>query len=297
MGIVVATVQAALRQAGLGGEDVALAALGLAGADWPEDYVRREAVLRASGIARRVLVKNDAIVGLRAGTRRPYGEVIAAGTGSNTGIVAPDGREYLYGYYAFYGGAGDISREALHAVLREEDGRGQRTTLTGVVLARLGYASAEALLRGMIGGELADGAVLSLCSLVFEAADRGDGVAAEIIVRHGLALAEYATAAIVRFGMQQAEFDVVLAGSVFKGTGPLLVDTITQAVHRLAPHASIVRAPFEPAVGGVLLAYDALGMPVSDAMVANLVRTAPGAELFSTADGGQLARPHRRRRL
>lgn len=289
MGVVADTVRQALRQAGLCSQEIALAALGLAGADWPEDYTRRQVALERQAIAQQVLVKNDALVGLRAGTQRPYGVVIAAGTGANTGIVTPDGREYLYGYYASYGGAGDIAEEALHAVLREEDGRGHPTALTRIVLERLGYPSAEALLRGMVARKLARGALHSLCPLVFEAAAAGDEVAAEIIVKQGLALAEYATAAIRRFSMQALEFDVVLAGSVFKGCGPLLVDTITQAIHRVAARAHIVRALFEPAVGGVLLAYDALGLAVSQEMYANLAQTAPTHGFFDTADGGGLS--------
>ena len=37
------------------------------------------------------------------------------------------------------------------------------------------------------------------------------------------------------------------------------------------------------AIGSVLLAYDALGIPVSNEMYANLEKTAPGASFFSTA--------------
>ena len=123
----------------------------------------------------------------------------------------------------------------------------------------------------------------------------GDEVAATIIVNQGLALAEYATALIRRYGLANHEFDVVLSGSVFKGQGPLLIDTITQAIHRVAPCAHIVRAQFEPAVGGVLLAYDALGLAVSEAMHDALAQTAPGVGFFSTVDGGQVCLPSRGR--
>jgi len=284
MRVVVATVQQALNQAGLTGDDVAVGVFGLAGADWPEDYERRQAVLERSGIARQVIVRNDAIVGWRASTHQRYGVVIAAGTGSNTCILTPDGHEWCYGYYVDVGGAWDLAQEAIRAVLREEDGRGPSTSLTSIVLNALGYASAEAMLRARIAGQLEDEAVALLCPLVFEAADAGDEVAVEIVVQHGLALAEYATAAIRRFGMQDLEFDVVLCGSVFKGRGPLLIDTITQAIHRVAPRTHIVRAQFEPAVGGVLLALDALGVTVTDDMYDNLARTVPEPEFFSTGE-------------
>jgi N-acetylglucosamine kinase-like BadF-type ATPase len=179
-----------------------------------------------------------------------------------------------------------VAREAIRAVLRAEDGRGQPSALTAVVLDRLGYPSPEALLRAIVAHAVPRENLLSLCPLVFEVADRGDAVAAGIIVKQGLALAEYATALIRRFQMQGLEFDVVLSGSVFKGQGSLLVDTVTQAIHRVAPRACIVRVQFEPAVGGVLLAYDVLGITVSDQMYDNLRQTVPAVEFFSTVDTG-----------
>ena len=130
MSVVVATVREALAKAGIAGEAVSMAAFGLAGADWPEDHVARQRYLEGAGIAQRLVVKNDSFVGLRAGTHRPYGIGIVAGTGTNTAIIAPDGREYAFGYYASQGGAGEIAEDALWAVLRAEDGRGKPTRLT-----------------------------------------------------------------------------------------------------------------------------------------------------------------------
>ena len=294
MAVVVATAQEALRQAGLAGHDIDMAVLGLAGADWPEDHTRRRAILERSGIARRLLVKCDTFVGLRAGTRKPYGVVIVAGTGTNTAAIAPDGREWAYGYYASYGGARDIAREGLRAVFREEDGRGPCTALTGAILGKLGYATPEALLKAMIAGQVEEARVLSLCPLVFAAAEAGDEAAATILVNQGLALAEYATALIRRYGMADLKFDVVLSGSVFKGQGPLLIGTIAQAIHQVAPRAHIVRVQFEPAVGGVLLAYDALGLAVNEAMYESLTQTSPATSFFNTADGGPLSLHPRR---
>ena len=285
MGVVAETVRLALAQAGVSGDEVNLGAFGLAGADWPEDYERREAVLFQSGIAQRVVVKNDALVGWRAGTRQTFGAVIVAGTGSNTAIIAPDGREWCYGYYVRYGGAGDVARDAILSVLRAEDGRGAPTALTEIVLERLGYPGSDDLLKALYMHRLDHRQALALCPLVFQAAVDGDPVATDLIVRQGKALAEYATAGIRRFGMQHVEFDVVLSGSLFKGQGPLLVDTITQQVHCVAPRAHIARPQYEPAVGGVLLAYDALGISVSEEMYDNLRKTVPDPAFFSTVEG------------
>jgi N-acetylglucosamine kinase-like BadF-type ATPase len=285
MAVVIATVQEALQRAGLEGQDASTGAFCLAGADWPDDHERRQIVLEDARIAQRVVVKNDTFGGLRAGTRRPYGVVVAAGTGCNAAAIAPDGREWHFGYYEDYGGARTMVEEAVRAVLRVEDGRGQPTALTDVVLGTLNYPSPEAMLRAMVAGEFPRKRALSLCPLVFEVATAGDAVAIEIVVKQGVALAEYATTLIRRFDMQSLAFDVVLAGSVFKGEGPWLVDTITQQVHRVAPDAQIVRAKFEPAAGAVLLAYDAAGISVTDRMYGQLAATVPGGEFFDTVEG------------
>jgi hypothetical protein len=84
--------------------------------------------------------------------------------------------------------------------------------------------------------------------------------------------------------MQQSDFDVVLAGSLFKGQGPLLMDSITQVIHRTAPRARIVRSMFEPVIGTVLLAYDALGKSLSDDFYEHLASTSPGHDFFNTAE-------------
>jgi len=285
MTVVVDTVQKALEPVGLTGQDITMGVFTLAGADWPEDHTRREVFLRQAGIAQRVKVKNDSFGGLRAGLSKPYGMVLAVGTGMNAATIAPDGREWAFGYYETFGGAGTISEEAFAAVLRAEDGRGQPTVLTQMVLDRLEFHTVEAMLRAHILHQVDHSKYLTICPLVFEAALFGDRVAVDILVRQGTGLAEYVTAMVRRFEMQNLEFEVVLAGSVFKGVGPLLIDTITQEVHREAPKAQIVRARFEPVIGSVLLTYDALKISVTETMYANLASTMPDSEFFNTANG------------
>ena len=285
MSVVAQVVQDALHQSGIVSKEVALGMFTLAGADWPEDLDRRHRILNEAGLAHEVVVKNDTFGGLRAGTRCPFGVVIAAGTGANTAIITPSGQEWAFGYYQSYGGAFDLSREAIEAVLRAEDGRGAPTILTDLVLRQLNYPSVENMLKALVARKVGLTQQLALCRRVFEASCLGDEVASEIIVQHGLALAEYAIAAIRRFHMLQEAVDVVLAGSVFKGPGLLLAETITMAIHRVAPNARIVRSHFEPAVGALLLAYDALGLNVTETMYDRLASTCPSARFFNTGNG------------
>ena len=282
MRVVCETTQAALAQAGAAAQEAVLGVFSLAGADWPEDIERRRIYLEKTGLARSVIVKNDVFGGLRAGTRSPFGVVIAAGTGANTGIITPSGQEWAFGYYQNFGGALDFSREAIEAVLRAEDGRGEPTLLTELVLTQLGFNHPEEMLKALVAHKIDQGKKLALCPRVFEASCSGDRVAAEIIIQHGLTLAEYAVAAIRRFKMEADSFDVVLAGSVFKGPGELFSETIRAAIQNTAPLARVVRSHFEPAVGAVLLAYDTLNHPVSEHMYTLLAETGPKAEFFNT---------------
>jgi N-acetylglucosamine kinase-like BadF-type ATPase len=282
MSTVIELVREAQTNAGVFSQDCSVGVFTLAGADWPEDHTRRETVLANAGICQRVIVKNDAFGGLRAGTSDPYGMVIAAGTGLNAAVITPGRQEWAFGYFETFGGAGTIAQEVFEAVLRAEDMRGKPTKLTPLVLDRLGFPTVEAMLRGYIARQIAPRAFYTIAPLAFEAAQMSDPTAVEIIVRQGKGLAEYATAMVRRFQLQALTFDLVLAGSVFKGVGPLLADTIRQEVHKEAPFANIVLAKFEPAVGSVLLALDAEGCRVSGEVYDNLRKTVPGENFFNT---------------
>ena len=84
-----------------------------------------------------------------------------------------------------------------------------------------------------------------------------------------------AAAVIRRLQLERLPVEVVLGGSVFKGEGPFLVDAIQAAVHRTAPEAVLVRPPFEPVVGGVLLGLEAAGITADEALYATLHATMP----------------------
>lgn len=285
MGVVAETTHEALQKAGLSGDVIEVGVFTLAGADWPEDHTRREAVLGKAGIAKRIVVKNDSFGGLRAGLTRPYGMVLAVGTGMNAAVITPTGQEWAFGYYETTGGAGTLTSRAFDAVMDAEHGVRKPTQLTQYFLDQLGYPTVEAMLRASVLRRVDRARYYSVTPLIFQAALNGDEVAVEILTVFGRELAGYASAMARKFLMTGLEFEVVLAGSVFKGAGPLLIDTITQEIHRVAPYAQIVRARYEPAVGSVLLAYDTLKIPITDAVYDRLMQTAPGPDFFDTAKG------------
>ena len=169
--------------------------------------------------------------------------------------------------------------------MRAEADLGPPTALTSVALSTLGFDTVERMFRAALGGRIPEADRLRLCPPVFVAAAAGDGVAGDILVKQAQALSGYAIALARRCGMLDLAFDVVLSGSVFKGVGPLLIDTITREIAREAPRARVVRPAFEPVIGSLLLAYDAAGIDVTEMILANMAATLPGAPFFDTLDG------------
>ncbi len=101
--------------------------------------------------------------------------------------------------------------------------------------------------------------------MVFEAAFEGDRVSCDILEWGGRYLGEMVNAVARQLDMCGESFDVVMAGSVFKGTSPVLKDAMTTIIHRECPLARPVMPVFEPVVGGLLLGMELDG-PVSESI-------------------------------
>ena len=95
--------------------------------------------------------------------------------------------------------------------------------------------------------------------LVFEAAGLGDEAACEILRGAGTALGETAAHVIRQLEMQDSEFDLVLAGGLFRAPGPFLRESVERTVQAAAPAASIVALAHPPVIGASLLAIDLAG--------------------------------------
>lgn len=265
---------------------VDLAFFGLAGADLAVDFALLTPAIEGMGLARCVRIKNDTMVALRAGLERSWGVAVICGTGFNAGGIGPDGREIqlpgLGSLSGDWGGAADIAQEIVRLVCRAWDGRGRPTALTEMVLRHVGLPSVEELIDHLYQnrfdnypGGVGYQRLLALVPLAFQVAHAGDGVARDLVVQVGTEVGTTASAIVRRLGLEHTDVQVVLGGGVFKGEGPLLLDTVTQAVHRTAPRATIVRAEFEPVVGAVFLALESMGIEVSRDIRANVRASLP----------------------
>lgn len=270
-------VKSALDGAGLLPSDIELGCFCLAGADLPEDYIMLQEAVQALNVARSNVIKNDTIAALRSGTTRSWGVVVICGTGFNAAGRSPDGQEIvlpgLGPISGDWGGGGTLSEEMIRAIMRAWDGRGKPTLLTDLVLRALAVDSVEKLLAMLYHEEVDSQHLLDLVPFLFEAAEAGDQVAQELIIRMGTEVAITANALIRRLSLTEEDVEVVLGGSVFKGRGDLMLNTITRLVHEESPKARIVRPHHEPVVGAVLLALEAAGAVIDEALYQSLEDT------------------------
>ena len=254
-------VEGALKTAGLTIQDIAGIGLGIAGADLPEDYVmlEREIFTPLFGETRRTF-RNDSMGGLRGGIRRPYGIVIACGTGCVCAGVNKKGVETRVGgmgeeFGDLISGA-SIGEMGLRVVMQAREGIVLPTLMTKLFVERGNCSDVADLFHKLYRNELSRDSLQPMAKLVFDAAFTGDEAASDILEQGGRYLAKMVNAVAVQLEMTREPFEVIMAGSVFKGDSPVLIDAMRMGIHRTCPLARTVMPEFEPVVGTLLLGMD-----------------------------------------
>ena len=246
----------------IGDRDIRPAAvcLGIAGVDREDDAEAVRGIMRRIGFKTRTLVVNDALIALVAGAGDRPGVVVVAGTGSiayGRDAASRAARAGGWGYLLGDEGGGFwIGRAALAAVVRQFDGRGPETLLTGLVLDQMRLANPTQLIHAVYGGGIHRYAIGSIAPVVQRAADAGDAVAAGIIDRAAGELAAAAASVIARLEMRGDSFPTVLSGGVFRGL-PSLIEKVAAHVAEIAPRSDVRQLEAEPALGAVTLALTA----------------------------------------
>ena len=167
--------------------------------------------------------------------------------------------------------------------MRAWDGRGEKTLLTDLVLNALNLESIEILLEKLYHQEIKHHDLLVLVPLLFDAAEKDDEVARNLIIAVGKEVGITARALIRRLGLQNRRSEVVLAGSVFKGKGSLLLDTVGDTLHTEFPDVSIKRPRFEPVVGALLLAIETLDIDINKDIYGKMESSLPEKFLLSNS--------------
>ena len=220
------SVKSAVAAAGLREPAAFVAAcLGLSGG--PDD---KEALAKETIRAERYLITHDAHIALAGATGGEPGIIVIAGTGSivfgknAAGVTArAGGWGYIFGDE---GGAFDLVRQALRAILRNEEGWGPPTALREALLEALvekgaGARSGNQLLHLFYTDEYPRDRVAGWANLVDQAARAGDAVAGDILGSAAQALATLTAAVRRQLFEPSVHVNVCHSGGVFSSE-PLL---------------------------------------------------------------------------
>lgn len=252
----------AIHAAGIKPEQIDVVGAGLTGVDWPhETQLLTAAVSDTLHIPQeKIIVVNDCLIALRAGTSKPSGCILCAGSGLNCAVRHPDGREYTFGFYIEDGcqGGSALGMRTLQAVFDAEAGLCAQTALTEKVLRHMECSTVDEMLFRHVTSGLGTERILRLPPVLEEAALEGDEVAKEILRVFAQDIARYVVVGLKRFDMLALDMEVVLSGSIFKCRAPELINTVTDVILSNAPNAVILESIYEPVIGAMLLALDHL---------------------------------------
>jgi N-acetylglucosamine kinase-like BadF-type ATPase len=227
----------------------------VAGADYPPDIRLLERALAGAGLSSEVVVENDTVGALWAGSSAGWGIALICGEGINGAAIAPDGRRVRFDgvgdISGDWGGGHSVGMAGLAAAVRAADGRGPSTSLTRLVPEHFALRRPPALTRALYDGRIAQRRMSELSPVVFAAAGAGDEVARGIVDRLADELVAMATALARRARLTRLEVDVVLAGGVFRTHDRAFYERLRAGIERVVPGARLVPLDAPPVTGPV----------------------------------------------
>lgn len=212
----------------------------------------------------RVTATTDALIGLSGATGGEPGIIAIAGTGSIAFGRNAAGRAARAGGWGFAfgdeGGGFDLTRQAVRAALRFEEGWGPPTALHGELLRDTGAANANQLLHWLYTEDWPRPRVAGLSKLVDRLAREGDVIARDIVLGAAQQLAGYASA--VRGMLFQTGEAAVVSwiGGVFQSE--LLLDRF-RTLMELDEANRCTPPRYVPAAGALIECFREAGLEVS----------------------------------
>lgn len=170
--------------------------------------------------ARHYDVTTDAVIALAGATAGEPGMICIAGTGSiayGRNAARKFARVGGWGYiFGDEGGGFDLTRQALRAILRHEEGWGPATALRELLLEATGAADANDLMHRFYTSVFPRPVIASYSKLVDAAANSGDAVARNIIVNAAQQLATGLSAVRSQIFERGEAAKAAYIGGVFK---------------------------------------------------------------------------------
>ncbi|MGH9714297.1 MAG: N-acetylglucosamine kinase [Candidatus Acidiferrales bacterium] len=202
-----------------------------------------------------VNVTTDLAITLQAAVGDGEGMILVVGTGS--GAYGRDARGKIARaggrgpWFSDEGSAFDIGRRALAAVVRAEEGRGEKTALSEQVLEWLGCNDWNRVLDWVVKNP--DDVFPRIFPLVAKLGDKGDPVSCGILSGAAESLAELAESVLKTLNMADREVPIAKAGGAL-GRSNFFDAAIDSGLERVAPHAKVVTLQLKPAEAAARLA-------------------------------------------
>ncbi|MBL0160474.1 MAG: ATPase [Bryobacterales bacterium] len=224
----------------------------------------KDALIAEMFTIKKRVVTHDALIALAGAHAGQPGVITIAGTGSisfGRNAAGKFARVGGWGYvYGDEGGGFDLTRQALRAALRMEEGWGPETILRARLLEATGASNANDLLHKFYTPDFPRPRIAALSQLVDRAASEGDTVAADILTEAAQQLAGITLAARMQVFTPQETAPVAYIGGGFKSER--LLEEFTKRLERGGNNT--VSAPqYGPAAGALLEAYRHAGLAVT----------------------------------
>lgn len=245
-------------------EHVKLAVFGVAGSETRKELSRR--LQMELSFVEELVVLNDSLICLAAGTLGRPGVVVIAGTGSialaldeNGKVIRAGGWGYLLGDF---GSGFDVGRTAVIETLKFLEGRSKQNSLVLSVLKELNVNDLEELLSSIYGSKNPISKLSSLASIVLKQAEEGDEVARRIVDHSIDSLISCVESVVRRSSFSSKPIPVVLSGGLFKNEyySSLFLSKLKEKISDVEP--KILK--LEPAIGALILAFKRAGLLNSD---------------------------------
>lgn len=193
-------------------------------------------------------VENDVEATLIGLTSNKPGALLISGTGAIA--YGYDGKKLVraggWGHRAGDEGSGYwIGQQVARAIFKSEDGRGQKTFLTDLVLQELSFEQVDQLYNFLYNDTYTNARLASLGSLLQHACDTNDKVALLIANEAAHELYILAEAIIKQLNMSSDDFTLYLNGGVIKNN-PCIYDSFLMLMTTHYPHVNIELCDKQP---------------------------------------------------
>jgi len=254
-------------------DKVAQLFLGLAGAGRVAEQDQIRTLFDGTPFAGKITVDSDAMVALAGAFGTAPGIIIISGTGAicfGKGVDGKIARSGGWGYLLGDEGSGYyIGRAAIIAALKDLDGRGDKTKLRKELEQHFKLSSIDKIIPLVYQNKIDRVAIANLAPIVFEMAEQGDAIAADIIRKTGQELGILARAVAQQLNFENDEVKVALVGSVFKQK-ELLINEISKELFEISWNIEISDPMFAPQFGAALMALRKIGVEINEKILDNL---------------------------